>query len=111
MQCDGDRYHPPERLGEDMARQAVLERAGWQFIRVRGSRFYRDPDGAMERVFRDLEANGVSKTGVDGGGSPNDSEAVIFKEQIVHRAWEILRERGWIVTNPVADTLSEANSY
>jgi very-short-patch-repair endonuclease len=109
IECDGDRYHPAERLGEDMARQAVLERAGWRFIRVRGSRFYRDPDGTMERVFRDLEASGVAKTSIDGRARPDDSEVVMFKEQIVRRAWEILRERGWVVTPPAADAISEAS--
>ena len=37
VECDGDRYHPLEKLGEDMERQAVLERLGWIFVRIRGS--------------------------------------------------------------------------
>ena len=28
VECDGDRYHPIEKLPDDMARQAVLERLG-----------------------------------------------------------------------------------
>jgi hypothetical protein len=51
IECDGDRYHPMEKLAEDMARQAVLERLGWQFVRIRGSAFYRDGDAAMRPVF------------------------------------------------------------
>jgi very-short-patch-repair endonuclease len=51
VECDGDRYRSPESLAEDTARQAVLERLGWQFVRVRGSAFYRDPDAALRRVF------------------------------------------------------------
>ncbi|HOG04044.1 MAG TPA: AAA domain-containing protein, partial [Accumulibacter sp.] len=51
IECDGDRYHPMERLAEDMARQAVLERLGWQFVRLRGSAFYRNPEAAMRPVF------------------------------------------------------------
>jgi len=109
IECDGDRYHPAERLGEDMARQAVLERAGWRFIRVRGSRFYRDPDGAMARVFKDLEENGVAKTGLERGGPSNDTHEELFKSQIMRRTWEILRERGWIVTKPAEEPLPEAN--
>lgn len=69
IECDGDRYHPIEKLAEDMNRQAILERLGWKFARIRGSAFYRDPDKAMESVFRRLEeleilpntANDVSK--------------------------------------------------
>ncbi|MGI9861921.1 DUF559 domain-containing protein [Moorella naiadis] len=50
IECDGDRYHPLEKLEEDMARQAILERLGWRFVRIRGSHFFRDPDGAMQVV-------------------------------------------------------------
>jgi len=58
VECDGDRYHPLEKLGEDMERQAVLERLGWVFVRIRGSVFFRDPNRAMRPIFeklRDLE--------------------------------------------------------
>jgi very-short-patch-repair endonuclease len=51
IECDGDRYHPMEKLAEDMARQAVLERLGWQFVRIRGSAFYRNGETAMRPVF------------------------------------------------------------
>lgn len=56
IECDGDRYHPIEKLQEDMARQAVLERMGWSFLRIRGSEFFRDPDNTIERVIKRLEA-------------------------------------------------------
>lgn len=54
VECDGDRYHPIEKLAEDMNRQAILERLGWKFARIRGSSFYRDPDQAMTPVFERL---------------------------------------------------------
>lgn len=54
VECDGDRYHPIEKLAEDMNRQAILERLGWKFARIRGSSFYRDPDQAMAPVFERL---------------------------------------------------------
>jgi REase_MTES_1575 len=44
VECDGDRYHPLDKLGEDMERQAILERMGWIFSRIRGSEFFRDAD-------------------------------------------------------------------
>lgn len=50
IECDGDRWHPIEKLPENLARQAVLERLGWKFIRIRGSEFYRDPDGTMREA-------------------------------------------------------------
>jgi len=55
VECDGDRYHPIEKLAEDMNRQAILERLGWRFARIRGSAFYRNPDQAMESVFKRLD--------------------------------------------------------
>jgi superfamily I DNA and/or RNA helicase len=30
IECDGDKFHPHEKLADDMARQAVLERLGWE---------------------------------------------------------------------------------
>ena len=59
LECDGDRYRTPESLGEDIARQAVLERLGWEFVRIRGSAFYRDPDAALRRVFDRLAELGI----------------------------------------------------
>jgi len=59
LPCDGDRWHPLEKIVEDLERQAVLERLGWRFIRICGSEFYRDPDGTMRRVFVQLERMGV----------------------------------------------------
>jgi very-short-patch-repair endonuclease len=40
IECDGDRTKTPVRIAADMARQAVLERVGWRFIRVRSTRFF-----------------------------------------------------------------------
>lgn len=54
IECDGDRWHPLEKLSEDMERQTILERLGWQFVRIRGSAFYRNPEKAMRPVFERL---------------------------------------------------------
>jgi very-short-patch-repair endonuclease len=56
VECDGDRYHPIEKLADDMNRQSILERLGWKFTRIRGSSFYRNPDSAMQFVFQELKA-------------------------------------------------------
>lgn len=65
VECDGDRYRTPESLGEDIARQAVLERLGWEFVRIRGSAFYRDPDTALRRVFDRLEELGIEPVALE----------------------------------------------
>lgn len=60
IECDGERWHSGEdKIREDMERQTILERLGWQFIRIRGSEYYRDPNKTMERVVSELKDNGI----------------------------------------------------
>jgi very-short-patch-repair endonuclease len=65
LECDGDRFHPLEKLPEDMERQAILERLGWRFIRIRGSAFFRNPEKTMQGVFKKLEEAGVVPEGAE----------------------------------------------
>ena len=76
IECDGDRYHPIEKISEDMQRQAVLERLGWRFIRLRGSVFFRDPVAAMESVFRKLTEMEICPSGVQSNAAscPDESQ-------------------------------------
>ena len=55
VECDGDYWHGPERYAADLHRQTQLERCGWEFFRVRGSRFYRDPASALLPLWKMLE--------------------------------------------------------
>ncbi|MBR9802643.1 DUF559 domain-containing protein, partial [bacterium] len=90
VECDGDRYHPIEKLPDDMARQAILERLGWRFHRIRGSEFFRDPDEAMGRLFTKLEQLGIEPvTHVDVPVTENDGNALL--ERLTRRAAEIRR--------------------
>jgi hypothetical protein len=75
VECDGDRYRSPESLAEDTARQAVLERLGWQFVRIRGSAFYRDPDSALRRVFDRLAELGIAAKPPEEVTEPADKAA------------------------------------
>ena len=54
IECDGDRSQSLKKMAEDMARQALLERLGWTFIRVRASQFLRDPGRALKPVLERL---------------------------------------------------------
>ena len=91
IECDGDRFHPIEKLPEDMARQAILERLGWTFVRIRGTQFFRDPEAAMRPVFETLEKMEIPAVGpadvVDANGA--DSSGKELKERIVRRAAEL----------------------
>ena len=71
VECDGDEWHGPDHYEQDMARQRDLERAGWQFARIRGSDFYRDRDEALEPVWAELGRLGIRPGGVDeSAGAP-----------------------------------------
>ncbi len=51
VELDGDAYHGPDRWEADRQRQAILERLGWTFHRIRGSAFYRDPNAALSGLW------------------------------------------------------------
>lgn len=59
IECDGDRYHGPDKWWDDRIRQRQLERRGWVFWRVWASAFYKDPDAAMNPVIQRLEEMGI----------------------------------------------------
>jgi very-short-patch-repair endonuclease len=85
VECDGDRWHPLEKLEEDMARQAILERLGWRFVRIRGSQFFRNPDLAMQPVFERLQALEISPIGMitEKQSNPDGKD---LKERIIRQA-------------------------
>ena len=70
VECDGDRYHPLDKLGEDMERQAILKRMGWIFSRIRGNEFFRDANHALAPVFTKLESLEIVPVGQDKQDQP-----------------------------------------
>ncbi len=91
IECDGDRWHTQENLVEDMARQAILERLGWRFFRIRGSQFFRNPDTAMGAVFARLSTLGISPEGMAIESNTN-SDGKALKDRIIQRAYSLRRE-------------------
>lgn len=63
VECDGDAWHGPERYEADIGRQRQLERSGYVFWRIRESVFRRDPEAALQGLWRTLEAHGVRPEG------------------------------------------------
>jgi len=55
VECDGDYWHGEERFHHDMYRQRQLERAGWNFVRLRASEFYANRDRAIHRIIQACE--------------------------------------------------------
>ncbi|MGR3302055.1 MAG: AAA domain-containing protein [Candidatus Scalindua sp.] len=73
VECDGDEWHGPDRWDADTERQRTLERCGWAFWRVRGSEYYRDPEGALLSLWDLLDDMQIYPQGIDMNNS-NDSE-------------------------------------
>jgi len=59
VECDGDFWHGPDAYTADRERQRKLERCGWQFFRIRESRYYADPEKALEPLWSLLELMGI----------------------------------------------------
>lgn len=55
VEVDGEKWHGPEQFEADMQRQGMLERAGWEFWRVRGREFYLDREEAMKSLWETLD--------------------------------------------------------
>ncbi|MEG8049343.1 AAA domain-containing protein [Sphingomonas aurantiaca] len=78
IECDGDRYHGPEQWPDDMARQRMLERAGWVVWRCFASRFLRDRRGVMDELVEVLAARGIL---------PETGDALPPSRHTEHRRW------------------------
>jgi very-short-patch-repair endonuclease len=61
IECDGDKYHGAEQFTNDLMRQKVLERCGWQFFRVRGGEYYSNRKKALEPLWKLLRSNDFQK--------------------------------------------------
>lgn len=90
VECDGEKWHTPEQLQQDLERQSVLERLGWVFVRIRGSVFFRDPDLAMAPVFTRLDQLGIQPLGA--ASQPDHSSTSPLLERVRQDA-AALRER------------------
>jgi hypothetical protein len=91
VECDGELSHGPERLQEDMERQAILERLGWQFVRIRGSVFFRDEERALLPVYQRLDELGIpAELGVENTNPPLAHDAVT--ERVIRRAEELRKQ-------------------
>jgi very-short-patch-repair endonuclease len=99
IECDGDRYHPLEKLPEDMDRQSVLERMGWIFTRIRSSEFLRNPARAMKPVFEKLETLEIPPTGDPADTEPAGLASRDVVDRVTRRAEEL--RRNWSKANGI----------
>jgi len=59
IECDGDRYHGPDKWMEDTHRQRVLERAGWVFWRCFASAWIRRKDELVGDLLTNIKSLGI----------------------------------------------------
>lgn len=94
IECDGERWHSgEEKIREDMERQAILERLGWRFIRIRGSEYYRDRSQTISRVIQKLNQKGIQPE-ADGEVNLGFGDSDPLLDRVKERAAFILNELG-----------------
>ncbi len=91
VECDGDAWHGPDRYEYDMARQRDLERAGWQFVHIRGGDFYRDPEEAMRPLWTELDQLGIRPGGIDEAAAEPPAP-MISADMIHHDVSTVVRD-------------------
>lgn len=92
VECDGDRWHSgSEKIAEDLARQAVLERLGWKFHRIRGSEFFRETTRTVKRLLTRLQELEIYAE-TDESAINDNTEADVTHEEILRLAQKIRAE-------------------
>jgi very-short-patch-repair endonuclease len=100
IECDGEQFHGPEELENDLARQSDLERVGWKFVRIRGSKYFKDPEAAILEACAELSSFGVEPT------TELETEAAIesdLVDRILIRAQQIRKEWDEELAKPTAE--------
>lgn len=67
IECDGDRYHGPDQWENDIRRQRILERAGWNFWRCFASTFVLHRSQCIEELLSTIDTAGIKpvETAID----------------------------------------------
>lgn len=91
VECDGDQWHGADRYEADMARQRMLERCGWKFVRVRGSSFYANRQREIARIVDQLDSLEIMPI-----GTSTDGDATLWIEDISgQQCIETMRSAGF----------------
>lgn len=94
IDCDGEHWVSSiQQAAEERCQQAVLERLGWNFLRVRGSHWYRDPEETFRCLGAELAFQGIEP----GTGEPEECQLAGNRREMVlaevrQRAEEILAQ-------------------
>lgn len=73
IECDGKNSNcSQEEIIINLAEQEVLERCGWEFIRVRASQYFRNPDKAVKELILQLEDKGIYPNNKENHSNENE---------------------------------------
>ena len=76
IECDGKTLnHTEEEVIANLEEQEILERCGWEFIRVRASEYFRNPEKAIKDLIIQLDDKGVY---------PNHKEVYSNKNELLN---------------------------
>jgi very-short-patch-repair endonuclease len=78
IECVGDRFHGPGQWSDDMARQRVLERAGWTFWRCFASSFVRRRKAVLADLVRTLQGLDIEPLGAES----EDNTMWVFSKEV-----------------------------
>ena len=53
--CESEKYQEGTALEEEINRLAVLERIGWEMVYVSASRFYQNPEVALNQLVDEIQ--------------------------------------------------------
>ena len=60
IECDGKTLnHTEDEVVANLEEQEILERCGWEFIRVRASEYFRNPEKAIKDIIIQLDDKGI----------------------------------------------------
>jgi very-short-patch-repair endonuclease len=114
IQCDGDRAQTMESVEEEMEREQMLRRLGWNFIRVRGSELFQNPERALKKLQRRLHELEIPPVGPVDPEEEKKKEAAEAKgreeplhKRVIKRA-EMIRRRWKDVPAPPVGTKDAA---
>ena len=75
IECDGDRFHGPDKWADDMQRERNLRRAGWGvFWRCFASAFIRRRKEILDDLMKTLAERGIEPIGAEGAPSSVHTE-------------------------------------
>jgi len=116
IECDGDKYHGADKWADDMQRQRILERAGWEFWRCFASAFTRRRQEMLNDLLKTLAERGIDPIGAEGAPMSVHTEhrvvnSASFSSEIIYpKPIEIIEKSQKEIPSNLSLPFNEENS-